>query len=161
MSSGECKESILFKLFSIFFTYQSIQCNPCPVRKHLLHVSTHLFGFSHSLSGICQWELPSANTFFSTVCWSRRGALLKGTSRKGEDGTAERRRRVSILLPCWLTSSWDSNQKPSNRRLPSASPSGHCLPEGLCDSGLLKKCLQPWKKKKSADFPHSREFKQV
>lgn len=152
MSSGECKESILFKLFSIFFTYQSIQCNPCPVRKHLLHVSTHLFGFSHSLSGICQWELPSANTFFSTVCWSSRGLCSKARQEKGKT-VQQREDGVSpSSSPAGLRRAGIQTRNLQIDNFPQPPPQATASPRGCVTRGLLKKCLRPWKKKKVLTF---------
>lgn len=51
----------------------------------------------------------------------------------------------------------DSNQKPSNHEF--TSPLGYEHPEGICDSGLLKKCLRT--RNKSAEFLYSCDFKQV
>ena len=78
----------------------------------------------------------------------QQGALLKGTLRKGEDGTSERRPRVSIHHPCWLTSSWDSNQKPSNHDFPQPLPQATVSLRGCVTRGSWKSAYGPEKKKK-------------
>ena len=92
----------------------------------------------------------------------QQGALLKGTLRKGEDGTSERRPRVSIHLPCWLTSSWDSNQKPSNHDFPQPLPQATVSLRGCVTRGSWKSAYGPEKKKKKVlTFRTAEKFKQV
>lgn len=118
--------------------------------------------FFYSLSWICQWELPSANTFFSTVCWSSRGLCSKARQERGKT-VQQREDGVSpSSSPAGLRRAGIQTRNLQIDDFPQPPPQATaCLPEGLCDSGAPEKCLWPWKKKKSADIPHSREFKQV
>lgn len=109
--------------------------------------------FFYSLSGICQWELPSANTFFSTVCWSSRGLCSKARQEKGKT-VQQREDGVSpSSSPAGLRRAGIQTRNLQIDDFPQPPPQATaCLPEGLCDSGAPEKCLWPWKKKKVLTF---------
>lgn len=154
MSSGECKgNSILFKLFSIFFTYQSIQCNPCLVGKRLLHFSTHLFGFSTVCLGFVNGSCP-VQTHSSALSAGAVGGFAQRHVKKR--GRRYSREKTACLHPPPLLAYVELGFKPETfksttslslplRPLPAS-------PRGCVTRGLLKSAYGPGKKKKVLTF---------
>lgn len=129
--------------------------------KRLLHYSTDLFVFPTVCLGFVDGSCPVRTHFSAPSAGAAGGFAQRHVKKRG-------RRYLREKTTCFhsppLLAYVELGFKPETfkSRLPSASPSGHCLPEGLCDSGLLEKCLRPGKKKKKVlTFRTAEKFKQV